>query len=133
MTDRAALKLAPMGTEPGHDDVSGPRGRGLLVQILVQIAPFGIALDDQAGLPGAGIMLDVFLALDRGANVLEEFYVHEEFQSVALGEALGQALAMFPGAAGNVGGDAGVEDSVRAVGHDVDPAAGHGAQLPISS
>ena len=32
---------------------------------------------------------------------------------------------MFVGASTDVGGDASVENAVRAVGHDVDPAAGH--------
>jgi hypothetical protein len=32
---------------------------------------------------------------------------------------------MLVGAAADVGGDAGIEDAVGAVGHDVNPAAGH--------
>ena len=70
-------------------------------------------------------MLDVFFALDRVGDALVKLHVDEALEAVALGEAGDEAFAVFVGAACDVGGDAGVENAVRAVGHDVDPAAGH--------
>jgi hypothetical protein len=46
-------------------------------------------------------------------------------QAVALGEARNEALAMLVGAAADVRRDTRIEDAVRVVGHDVNPAAGH--------
>ena len=70
-------------------------------------------------------MLDVRLALNGIGDSLVEFHVDEAFQAVSLGESRRQPFAMFVGAAADVGGDASVENAVRAVGHDVDPATGH--------
>jgi hypothetical protein len=101
--------------KPGHDGRGFRNGLPSLVEVLVQIAPIPVGLQDQTDFPGSEIVLHVFLALDRVADVLEELGVNEALQAIALRETLHQALAMFPGPAGEVAGDAGVEDAVRAL------------------
>ena len=70
-------------------------------------------------------MLDVGFALNRVGDSLVEFHIDESLQAVSLGEAGHETFPVFIGAPTDVGRDAGVENAVGAVGHDVDPAAGH--------
>src|SRR5580658_3724473 len=74
-------------------------------------------------------MLDVALALNRMANVFVEFRQDEPSQSVSLGEALDQALAVRENAPTNVGGDARIQRPVPPIRHDIDPAAAHERKL----
>jgi hypothetical protein len=70
-------------------------------------------------------VLDVVFALNRAGDCLMKLHVHEALQPVSLRESLHEPLAMFIGASANVGRDSGIKSAVRAVRHDVDPAAGH--------
>jgi len=95
----------------------------LLVQRLVEIVPVRVHGVDEAHLPGAGPVLHGFLALDRRADVVVPFVPDERFQAVLLREALDQALAMLPCAAGEFARHAEIERAVAPVRHQVDPAA----------
>src|ERR1700722_16476901 len=105
------------GTSPVMTVKASARVFPSLVQVLIQISPIPISLQNQADFPGAGIVFHVLLALDRVADVLEELAVDEAFEAVALGEAFHDAFAMFPRAAREVAGYASVKNAVRAVGH----------------
>src|ERR1700733_12952941 len=96
-----------------------------LIQRLIQIQPARIRFKDQSRLPGARPMLDVRLALNGIGDSLVKLRVDESLEPVPLGESRHECFTMFIGASTDVRGDAGVENAVRAVGYDVDPAAGH--------
>ena len=74
--------------KPGHDGRGFGNGHLSLVEVVVQIAPIPVALQDQTDFPGSGIVLHGFLALDRVADVLEELGVNEALQAIALRETL---------------------------------------------
>ncbi len=95
------------------------------IQFLEEVSPFPVFCVNQPDLPGAGPMLDIALALNRRADILVEFLPDEAFQPVPAREPFDEALAMLVGAPSKVCGDAHVERSVRAIRHDVDPAAAH--------
>src|SRR5258708_33869897 len=81
--------------------------------------------EDETDLPGTWPVLQIFLALDRGADVVVTLGEDEALQAVALGEAVGRALAVLPGAAREVAGDADIDRAVGAVRHNVDPSTPH--------
>ena len=60
-------------------------------------------------------MLDVRLALNGISDSLVKLHVDESLEPVPLGEAGHEAFPMFIGASTDVGGDASVENAVRAV------------------
>src|SRR5665213_168050 len=99
-------------------------------QTIVEIIPHWIFREDQRHLPGARPMLEIVLALDRGADVGMTLGVDETLQPVTLGETLCDAFAMFPGALGEIAGDPDVKRAVGSVSHDVDPSFRHGTRLP---
>ena len=74
----------------GHDGgvVGATR---LLVQRLVEIIPIGIHAVDQADFPGARPVLQVALALDRQADVVEPFVINESLQAVGFCEAVDES------------------------------------------
>jgi hypothetical protein len=59
-------------------------------------------------------MLDVRLALNGIGDSLVKLHVDESLEPVPLGESRRQPFTMFVGASTDVGGDAGVENAVRA-------------------
>ena len=54
-------------------------------------------------------MLDVFLALDRGADVCMTFDIDQASKDVAFGETFNHTRAVFGNAAGEIAGDTDVE------------------------
>jgi hypothetical protein len=70
-------------------------------------------------------MLDVRFALNGVGDALAKLHVDESLEPIPLGESRRQPFAMLVGASTDVGGDASLENAVRAVGHDVNPAARH--------
>jgi hypothetical protein len=99
--------------------------RGSLVERFLEIVPVGIRVKNQSRFPGARPMLDVRLALNGVSDALVKLHVDESLEPVPLCESRHECFTMFIGAACDVGRHAGVENAIRAVGHDVDPAAGH--------
>ena len=85
-----------------------------------QIAPVGVHRHDHLDLPCAVPFLDALLAQDGFADVGVMFEPDEAMQSVAAGEAVGLALAVFDDAATQVIGDAGIQGAVWAIGQDID-------------
>ena len=61
-------------------------------------------------------MLDVQLALNGVGDSLVKLHVDDSLEPVSLGEARHEAFTMFVGASTDIGGDARVENAVRAVG-----------------
>ena len=64
-------------------------------------------------------------ALDGIGYGFVTFHIDEALQAISLCESGYEPFPMFIGAPSDVGGDARIENAVRAVGHDVDPAARH--------
>ena len=79
---------------------------------------------NQAHFPRPRPVLDRFLALNRGADVVMLLEIDEALETVPLCEAINQAVAVFVTAPKQVIRDPGIENTVPTIGHDVDEA-GH--------
>src|SRR5271170_3379338 len=92
----------------------------LLRQRFIQIPPSGIHRLDQRELPLAAAALNLFLARYRPIHLVVWLVPDQFLAAIGVCEAFQQALAMLIGAAGQVGGDAGVDGAVAFVCHDID-------------
>ncbi len=127
---------ASWGRGPGPTHVSWPgeraRERGLarppttLHQTGRKIVPLWVSGHDQADFPGSGPSFQAGFALDGGAHVAVRFGVDQAVEVVPSGECRSDAFLMLANPVGEVAGYAQVQRPVRAVGHDVNPAGGHG-------
>ena len=70
-------------------------------------------------------MLDVVLALDGVADVIELFEIDEAFQSVPFGEAIDKSGTMLEYAADKIARHADVQDAVWAVGQNINVSTCH--------
>lgn len=76
-------------------------------------------------------MFDGFLALDGKPDIVMPLEIDKSFQIVLLGEAVGHAFAVLPGATYKIGSDADIQRSIRSVGHDVNPTAAYDGSIAI--
>jgi hypothetical protein len=112
-----------------------PDSRGLVPathesdEVIVKIIPLRICRENEPYLPGAWPILHVSLKPDRRGDIRTWLGIDEPPQAVAFRKPLDQALAMFPHAMPDMGGNAGVERTVRSAGHYVDPGAFHFTML----
>ena len=77
---------------------------------------------NQTHSPRSRPMLDSFLALNRGPDVVMLFEIDEAFESVPLCETVNQTVAVFTATPNEIARNAGVENTVTTIGHDVDEA-----------
>ena len=69
----------------------------ILHQRVVEVAPLGILRVDEPNFPSSRPMLDGFLALNCEQDIVVVLAINENFESVALGKAFDQPLAVFEG------------------------------------
>jgi hypothetical protein len=91
----------------------------------IQIIPFRIHGVDKTNLPGAGPMFDGCLALNCRPNIVEVLHINQSFQAMTFGESIDQSLPMLESAPRQVAGDAGIQDAIAPIGHEINPAARH--------
>jgi hypothetical protein len=91
-----------------------------------QIVPLGISGDDQPNLPGSGPALQAGFPLDGGTHVAMLFGVGQAIKLIAAGERRSDSGLVRADTIGQIARYAEIQRSVRSVGHDVDPAGGHG-------
>ena len=65
-------------------------------------------------------MLDRFFALNCGSDVVMVFEIDEPFERVPLCETVHQTFAVFIATSHEIARNAGVENTVTTIGHDVD-------------
>jgi hypothetical protein len=92
-----------------------------LDDLFVAVFPFGICRKDQPHLPGSRPMLHIALALDRRFDVGMAFDINQPLQSMLLSKARHDAFTMLPDTSRKITHDAGVENSIGAIGDDIDP------------
>src|SRR5665213_241522 len=90
-----------------------------------EVIPIGIHSDNLSDFPRARPMLDVVLALDGVADVVELLEIHQPLQSISFGETCDEAGAMFEYTADKVARHANIKDTVWAIGQDVNVATCH--------
>src|SRR5262249_3538428 len=90
---------------------------------IVQIVPIGIHRMDQPDLPGARPVLDCLLTLNCVANIVKVLVVDKALKPVTLREPFDHAFTMLKRAVWQIAGDAGVENAIASIGHEVEPAA----------
>ena len=87
---------------------------------LRQVVPLGVRPFNQLQFPRAIPTLDVFLAINRHANIAMDFVPNENVDAVALGESRHEAGSVLERASNKIVGDAGVERSVTPTGENID-------------
>jgi hypothetical protein len=92
---------------------------------IVKLFPIGVLAVDQPYLPGAGPMLHGSFALPGIEHIFMEFGKDKPPQTVTFGKALDHPSAMLPCPSSEIIGHADVQRAVSAVGHHVNPSAGH--------
>jgi hypothetical protein len=70
-------------------------------------------------------MLDVVLALDGVADIVELFKIDQSLQPVPFGEAIDKSGTVFEHAADEIVRHADLQDAVRAIGQNVNVSTGH--------
>jgi hypothetical protein len=80
---------------------------------------------DEIDFPGARPMLNIFLPLDRQADVIVMLGPYQQLQAVSAGKPLNHPLAMLPGSAGKIAAQAEIKRAVSPIGHQVYPSALH--------
>src|SRR3954463_7872073 len=95
----------------------------------VKIVPVRIESDNLPDLPCARPMLDVVLALNSIADVVELLEIHQPLQSVSPGETCDEPGAMLIDATYEVARHADIQNTVPTVRHNVDPATCHAGIL----
>jgi hypothetical protein len=116
-------------SRPGLGVVSWPglaRPPTTLHQPNRQIVPLGIPRDDQAGLPRPGPTIQTRFTLNGGAHVAMFFSKNQAVELVPAGKRRSDTVFMCPHTPRKIACNAEVQRSVRSVGHDVNPAGGHG-------
>lgn len=94
-------------------------------QVIVEVAPVGVGAADQAQFPLALPFLHRLFARDCADYLIMALGVDQSCQSILHAEFRARAFAMLRDARRQVRGHADIERAVRAVRHDVDPAAFH--------
>src|SRR6185369_11548852 len=94
-------------------------------EAIIKVVPIRIVCHDQPDLPGSPPGLESLLPQDRRLDVLMALAIHKALQSITLGKAFQDVVAMFPDAPSKVAGDADVQRPIGTICHDVDPAALH--------
>ena len=74
-------------------------------------------------------MLDIVLALDGVTDIVKLLEVDQSLQSIPLGEAFHESGSMLIDAANKIACDADVENTVRAIGKNVNPSTSHAGIL----
>jgi hypothetical protein len=80
---------------------------------------------DQPHFPRPQPVLNRFLSLNCQSDVVVVLAVNEHLESVSLCKTFYEAHAVFERAAGQITGDAGAENAVAPIGHEIEPAASH--------
>jgi len=91
------------------------------------IVPVRIHRVNEPDLPRARPMLDVLLSLNGSLNGVMPFIVDETFETVVLGKTLGETFPMLVGKLRQRAGHTDIKRAIAPVGHQIDPAACHGA------
>ena len=91
-----------------------------------QIVPLGVPSDDQSNLPGPGPTFQTGFALNSGSHVSMLFGINQAIEFVPAGEHRSNARLVGSDTIGQIARYAKIQRAVRPVGHDVDPACGHG-------
>jgi hypothetical protein len=84
-----------------------------------KIAPIGILPGNQIQLPASGIFLDTIFPADGIRCGWKRLEVNQPFDAITLGKPLDQALAVFPNAAGEIVGHAGIERAADPTGENI--------------
>ena len=92
----------------------------VLCQAFEQILPVRILPVNETHLPRSRPMLDRFFALNCGSDVVMVFEIDEPFERVPLCETVHQTFAVFIATSHEIARNAGVENTVTTIGHDVD-------------
>src|SRR3984893_10571358 len=98
----------------------------LLRDCRIEVVPIRICSDNRANLPCARPMLDVVLALDGVADVVEPFEIDQSLQSTPLGKAIDDSTTMFVDAANEIVCHPDIKNAVWSIGQNVDVATCHG-------
>jgi hypothetical protein len=94
-----------------------------------QIGPFRICCDDQTDFPGSGPPLDAGFTLYGCPYICVRLAVNQAIELIAASKRRPKAVLMCSHTAGQIARHAEVQRSVWAIGHDVDPAGGHGRDI----
>ena len=124
----------------GHDSMRGVDGArrstastmsASSVQAIEQVLPGRVLRNEHIQLPGTGPVFHGLLSLDSSNDFVMPFGEYQPGQSIALGEAFADAVAMFLRPTREVAGDLNVKRAEGAVRDDVDPATAHGRSIGI--
>jgi hypothetical protein len=99
-----------------HDVLTG----SVLCQPFKQILPVRILRVNETHFPRPRPMLDGFFALNCGPDVVMVFEIDKAFERVPLGETVNQAFAVCVDTRNEIACNAGIENTVTTIGHDVD-------------
>ena len=88
----------------------------------VKVIPIRVDGDDLPHLPRAWLMLHVVLALNGVADVVELFEIDQPLQPVPPGETCDTSAAVFVDTANEITGHADIQNAVRTIGQNVNPA-----------
>jgi len=91
------------------------------------VVPIPIRTSDQSNFPGPEPMLDVLLAANGRDDIVMPFEPYQAVDAISPCEALQLAGSVLVDPTHDIRRDPGVEDPVRPIGDDVDPAALHDA------
>jgi hypothetical protein len=98
---------------------------GALDARFIQIIPFRIHRMNESHLPGARPMLDDRLALNSIPDIVEVLRINQPFQAVTFCESVNKSLPMLKSAPWQIARDAGIQNAVASIGHEINPAARH--------
>ena len=88
----------------------------------VKVIPVRIDGDNLPDFPRARPVFDVVLALNGIADIVEPFEVDQPLQCISFGETCDESRAVFVDAANEIAGDADIQNAVRTIGQNVNPA-----------
>src|SRR5439155_22484075 len=88
-------------------------------ELIVEVIPIRIVEQNEADFPSSPIMLQVLLALPGIPDVVVALEIYQALQPIPLGEAVNDALPVFPNPPDEVVCNADVKDAVRLVGQEV--------------
>jgi hypothetical protein len=94
-----------------------------------QIGPFRICCDDQTDFPGSGPPLDADFTLYGCPYIYVRLAVNQAIELIVASKIRPKAVLMCSDTAGQIARHAEVQRSVWAIGHDIDPAGGHGRDI----
>ena len=91
-------------------------------KLVVKLSPIGVGFFYQFQLPGASPILDLFLTLDRLADVVVHLEPNECVHAMLLGEPIDEIVFVFVDSLYEVGRDSGVQGAISFAGENVDVA-----------